>query len=205
MRKRRKNAVIIIISLIISSTFGIFALNIRKASSTETDYAFQPNHYSTDTKYKPDSLKRTTQSRTYYNIKTEMDTPLIELNTADTLDLQALKGVGPAYARWIWRYRMALGGFRSIEQLKEVKNMTVELYHTLLPQITLDTSLIRKININTADFSTLNNHPYIDYYLAKAIINYRQREGLFQSLDDLKAIYILEYSTFNKIQPYLDV
>jgi competence ComEA-like helix-hairpin-helix protein len=197
--KNRKRIVIIILCLIISVTLSIFALNLNATSST-TDNNFVLNQSLTHSK-QPDSISH--HNRTFYNIQTKRPTPLIELNTADTLDLQVLKGVGQSYARRIYKYRILLGGFRSVEQIKEVYGMTKELYELLLPQITIDTSQIQKLNINTASIKELNHHPYIDYYLAKAIVKYRITEGNFHSLEELQAIYLFDDSTFAKILPYI--
>ncbi|MDR0789594.1 MAG: helix-hairpin-helix domain-containing protein [Bacteroidales bacterium] len=206
--KRRKRITITLLCLIVSVALGIFSIKLGAVSPTDKDYSPQSNTNSSSYNQKtynhnPDSLKHNQQSRTFYNIQTKRKTPLIELNTADTLDLQALVGVGPAYARWIFNYRNSLGGFVRIEQLKEVPKMTVELYEKLLPQIILDASQIQKININTATYQELYRHPYIDYFIAKAIIRYRTTEGQFQTLDDLKAIYLIDDSTFRKLKPYL--
>ena len=45
----------------------------------------------------------------------------VELNTADSAMLDAVRGIGPYYAKKILRYRELLGGYYSVEQLKEIK------------------------------------------------------------------------------------
>ncbi|MDR1006036.1 MAG: ComEA family DNA-binding protein [Bacteroidales bacterium] len=220
--KRRRRIVIILSSIPICLALSIFALRHNAVSSIENDFVSKSNavspssnqalsslnqasFYSNQASFSsnPDSLKPNKNQRHFYNIQTEEKTPLIELNTADTLDLQVLRGVGPAYAAWISYYRNRLGGFHNIEQLKEVRAMTQELYQMLIPQVRIDTSKIVKLNINTATIKQLNRHPYISYYLAKAIVQYRIKEGRFRSLDQLKSIYILSDSTFNRLKPYL--
>ena len=206
--KKRRNITIIVICLIVSVASGIFSIKLKAISPAESDNSVSQGASSrnqTQDTHSPkhDSLKRNQQSRTFYNIPTKQKTPIIELNSADTLDLQALSGVGPAYAKWICDYRDKLGGFARIEQLKEVYKMTSELYQKLIPQVALDATTIRKIDINTASFKEILRHPYLDYYLTKKIIEHRTTEGLFKTLDDLKAIYLLDDITFEKVKPYL--
>ncbi len=44
----------------------------------------------------------------------------LEVNTADTTELVAVPGIGPAFARGIVKFRDRLGGFHSLDQLSEV-------------------------------------------------------------------------------------
>lgn len=70
---------------------------------------------------------------------------LVELNTADSAALRSISGIGPKTVNRILRYRERLGGFFRAEQLSEVEGVTAENLARILPQVTCDTSLIRKI------------------------------------------------------------
>ena len=129
----------------------------------------------------------------------------IEINTADTLDLMQLKGIGRVYANRIVKYRDLLGGFHSKEQLLEVYGLQQELYQTICPYISIDTANIKTININTADIDQLKKHPYLDYYQAKAILRYRQLGNTFGTVTDLQNVTLIDNNTFEKIKPYLSV
>ena len=48
---------------------------------------------------------------------------IVHLNTATEEQLDTLPGVGPATARAIISYRSAIGGFRSVEQLMDIKGI----------------------------------------------------------------------------------
>ncbi len=63
--------------------------------------------------------------------------------------------------------------------------------------------MIRKININTANFDILKNHPYLKYKQINAIIQYRKQHGNYTSVADLKKILILSPQTIEQIAPYL--
>ncbi|MDO4217967.1 MAG: helix-hairpin-helix domain-containing protein [Bacteroidales bacterium] len=126
-----------------------------------------------------------------------------DLNKADTLDLEQLYGIGPTLARRIVRYRERLGGFYSIEQLKEVYGLDVQLVERLSSQLTLSDTPLRTLNPNTATLNELKQHPYLDYYQAKAIVTFRQQGGKFHSSSDLLKIGLLDEATIRKIEPYL--
>ncbi len=128
---------------------------------------------------------------------------LIDLNTADTLDLQIIRGIGPVYARNIYNYGKRLGGYINKEQLKEVWGISDSVYKNISPYIVLQTKSVRKLNINTDNIKTLSYHPYIDYYLAKSIIQYRQQNGPYQTIEALKYNSLLSLEDYEKLAPYL--
>lgn len=142
----------------------------------------------------------------YYDTPTpQRKQPLtVELNSADSLTLQLLHGIGPAYARRIVRYRERLGGFVSTDQLLEVYGFTPELLTHIRPHITLDTTVIKPISINSIGLKELSRHPYIEYYQARDIITLRRKGVTFSSADDLRAVPSMADSTLRRILPYLD-
>ncbi len=127
---------------------------------------------------------------------------IIELNTCDSLALLDLKGIGPAFTKRILKYRGMLGGFMTIEQIKEVYGFTDELFLDIKPYISVNASLIKKININTDDFKTVNKHPYLTYELTKQIFNFKRKTpitalNLKEVLNDETAYFkILNYINF---------
>jgi competence ComEA-like helix-hairpin-helix protein len=142
--------------------------------------------------YKTDNTKNNTVARN--TVKK------IELNTADSIMLVELKGVGPAYAKRIIKYRTLLGGFTKTEQIKEVYGMTNELFELICSQITINPKAISKFNINSIDFKTLNKHPYVSYEITKQIMNYRKQNKINENnlMDVLQ-----DEETVNKLKPYL--
>ena len=128
----------------------------------------------------------------------------VDINSADTLTLQLLHGIGPAYANRIVRYRERLGGFVSTDQLLEVYGFTPELLDHILPLLILDTTGIRRIAINTIDLKALSRHPYIEYYQARDIVRLRSKGVVFTTEDDLRAVPSMADSTLRRIMPYLD-
>lgn len=133
-----------------------------------------------------------------------IDTPksnqlMLELNSADTLALCKLKGIGAGRARMIVRYRESLGGFVKLSQLLEVYTIDTSLYTELLPHLTLNPRLIRPIQINSDSIY----HPYLNQKIAKVVVNYRKQHGPFQSIDDLKQVKAIDSPTLERLAPYL--
>jgi competence protein ComEA len=130
---------------------------------------------------------------------------IFDLNQADTLDLQSLRGIGPSYARRIYNYGKRLGGYINLEQLKEVYGMNDTLYKKIIPHLKLENIELKKININTSTIKQLSSHPYIDFYLAKAIIKLRQEINKYKTLEQLRQIHLLDEKTYKKLLPYLEL
>ena len=130
---------------------------------------------------------------------------MVELNSADTLDLQQLFGIGPAFARRIVKYRQLLGGFVDKRQLLEVYGMDEERYRGFADQLQLDSTLIIKIALNSATIDDLKRHPYIDYYQAKALVRYREQAGPFQKTEELLKVNLIDTEFVTKIEPYIQL
>jgi DNA uptake protein ComE-like DNA-binding protein len=129
---------------------------------------------------------------------------IVELNTADTTLLMQVKGIGRGYAKSIVRFRQAAGGFVSIDQLKDIYGMTPEILEKIRPFFTVNTQLIQKIRINIASVDKLKSHPYLNFYKAKAIYEYRRNKGKLRDMNDLRVITELSPDDLMKIGPYLN-
>jgi competence protein ComEA len=129
----------------------------------------------------------------------------IELNSADTNNLDSCTGIGPSFARRIISYRELLGGYYNPDQLLEVKGMDTARYLQFQSEVYADPALIRKIDLNTVTFKEMLRHPYFEYYLVKAIINYRDKNKRIDSVGQLKSLPEIYPELFQKISPYLEV
>ncbi|MFN5371297.1 MAG: helix-hairpin-helix domain-containing protein [Bacteroidia bacterium] len=127
----------------------------------------------------------------------------LELNTSDSSGLLSIKGIGPFRASKIIRHRTRLGGFWSLNQLKEIKGFNDTLIADLSRYLTVDSMRINRIRINTIAPDELQKHPYCWYGVGKSIVNYRSKHGQFRSTDDLRKIYALKPEQIERLSHYL--
>ena len=126
----------------------------------------------------------------------------IEINSSDTTDLKKITGIGSAFSNRIVKYRNLLGGYNSLNQLKEVWGMDDDLFNKIIPYLKI-TPNAKKIKINTASFEELSKHPYIKYKRAKTIIDVRERKGKIESIDRLSLLEEFTEGDIKKLTPYL--
>ncbi len=135
----------------------------------------------------------------------EASSPVIDLNSTDSLALVRLKGIGPILAVRILKYREFLGGYYDVNQLKDVYGMDTNTVRTIKDFLYVDVSTIRKMDLNTATFRELLRHPYLEYEDVKRIVNYRDKHHPMDSLNELFYIEGLDPDLILRIQPYLKV
>ena len=128
---------------------------------------------------------------------------MVELNTADTAALIQIRGVGPYYAAKIIQYRNALGGYFETKQLYEIKKIPKERMDVIIESVLVDEKHVKKIRINHCEFKELLAHPYFDYYETKVLFDYKNEQGKFIYLHDLKKLDPLPDYYIKKVGPYL--
>lgn len=62
---------------------------------------------------------------------------VVAINSASQAELETLPGIGPVKARAIMDYRSAHGGFKSVEELVEVKGIGPKTMDKLRPRVKL--------------------------------------------------------------------
>ena len=127
----------------------------------------------------------------------------IELNSADSSLLTQLPGIGPVLAARTVRYRNLIGGFTSVAQLSEVYGVNSDLADQLAALFTVDSSLIRKISVNKANFRELVAHPYLNEQQVRGIQNFIRLQNRINNVDELVKNNILKPEDAEKIRPYL--
>jgi len=127
----------------------------------------------------------------------------MELNAADSIDLIRIKGIGPVYSSRIIRYRALLGGFYSLEQLWEIYGMDSLKFKFLSSSLYIDSSLIRRSDINEASFTSLVRHPYFTRQEVSDLIHYRNFAGEIKELTELKVNQVIDSTGYEKIKHYL--
>jgi DNA uptake protein ComE-like DNA-binding protein len=129
----------------------------------------------------------------------------IEINGADTSQLLVLTGENHLLAGRILKYRDWLGGFYSSEQIREVYGIDDKTYTMISDYLVADTTLVRRINLNTVTFDELSKHPYLSRYEARAILGYRRIMGKISSENELVKNYILSENTFERARHYFKI
>jgi competence protein ComEA len=128
---------------------------------------------------------------------------VVQLNTADSIDLLQVKGIGPAFASRIIKYRKRLGGFVNKNQLKEIYGIDSLKFVEIQHQLKIDDENITPIKINECNFEDLKMFPYLSYKQMNAIIAYRKQHGSYKNLEDLNKIVLLNKEVITKIAPYI--
>lgn len=129
---------------------------------------------------------------------------VIEINTADSAQLEKLPMIGGFLAKQIVTYREALGGYHSLTQLLEIKYLKEDTWEKLHPQWTCN-GKVKHMNINSVDLETLAQHPYISWTQAKRLVNHRSMHGSYSRIEDIKSAQAIPDSMWSKIIPYLAV
>ena len=123
----------------------------------------------------------------------------IEINGADTTLLMKIPGIGSYYASRIVRYRERLGGFASAQQLEEIDGLP----ESAIAYIKIDEQQIRKMNLNKLTLNQLKKHPYLNFYQAKEICDYRRLKGPLHSIEDLKLLKDFPPDEIERLKPYI--
>ncbi len=182
--------------------------NRRQYSRDTTRREYKTREYSRSTaKYSNgsrskdnDSVKRDSVTVRRYTAKQRPESP-VNLNAADSLELVKLPGIGPVTASRIIRYRNQLGGFVSTSQLSEINGLPDSLIEWFfLP----DTVSVRRIKVNTESVSEMRRHPYMDFYQARAIVEFRKERGRLKGPELLSLLEEFTARDLERLLPYLD-
>jgi len=126
----------------------------------------------------------------------------IDINLADTTEFKKLKGIGKVYANRIVKFRNSLGGYFTINQIKDVWGISDSLFTAIKPYLAIDTTLVVKKNINQIDKLELVKHPYVDWKKAKVILSYRKMHGDYQSMEDFEKMHGISDAFVDTLKQY---
>ena len=129
----------------------------------------------------------------------------VDVNNLSTEEMKQQGKFWQYNATRIVKYRNLLGGFYKKEQLLEVYGMKREYYLKIADDIIIDKSKPEKINVNFAEVSELGRHPYISWQNAEKIIEFRNKNGAYGSIEEIKINNHIPDDVFKKIAPYIKV
>ena len=130
---------------------------------------------------------------------------LADINNAQADELMKIIGVGRTVAYDIVKFRNDLGGFSSMEQLKEIPSVDGDVYDILCRYYSVNNENginngETKINLNTATVRDLAMVDGISESTAKEIILYRKKFGDFVSVRELLEVNGIGIETYEKIK-----
>ena len=125
----------------------------------------------------------------------------VDINIADTNMLKRVPGIGSHYARKIVDYRERLGGYVSVNQLDEIEGFPLQAKRYLR----IDSmARVQRINLNSLGVNELRRHPYMNYYQARAIVDYHRTHGRLKSLMDLRLLRDFPPEVIQRLEPYVE-
>ena len=155
------------------------------------DTAYQRGHRLTDVEH--DSVVAR------YQVKIRKGEHVV-LNMADTTALKTIPGIGPYFARKVMEYGERLGGYVSVDQLDEIEDFPLDAKDYLV----IENPSPKKLNVNRLSLNELRRHPYINFYQARAITDYRRLHGPLKSLDDLRLSKDFPPEVIERLKPYVE-
>lgn len=130
---------------------------------------------------------------------------LIDINQATKEDLVKINGIGEIISLRILTQKEKLGGFVSMEQLKDVWGLSPEVILNLNTHFKIaKLPNLNKIDVNNASIKELSQFFYFKYDLARQIVKYRSMNGDFKNIEDLIKINDFPVEKANFIALYLD-
>lgn len=130
---------------------------------------------------------------------------VLDINQATQEDLIKVHGIGPALSERILKEKDKLGGFVSMDQMKEIWGLSPEVIEKLHQHFKVSVQpKINKIAINSASIKELSQFPYFRYALAKDIVTYRSMNGDIKNPEDLTKIKGFPVEKTNIIALYLE-
>ena len=173
--------------------------NTTEVKLLSCDFGFVINKSKTDNKYKKNKFGKDNST----SLKSELNNFKVKINAADTTGFKSLKGIGSYYSSKIVKYRTALGGFTSVEQLKEVYGIPPEVIDQNVNRLFVDSIDIVKVNINTCETAELKKHPYINWNIANSIVQIRKSQEPYKTVEEIKKSDLVNDEIYRKIAPYL--
>lgn len=130
---------------------------------------------------------------------------IIDINQASQEDLIKIYGIGEAISLRILKFKESLGGFVSMEQMKDVWGLSPEVIDNLNSHFKVSVlPNFKKIDINNASIKDLSEFPYFKYPISKNIVTYRSMNGDIKNIEDLTKIKGMSIDKANIIALYLD-
>lgn len=181
--RRDKNAILLLLVLIVVSFFSYLLLYNQKGNSLIVENKYEFRIDSTE-------INKLGQGE------------VVDLNLADTVLLKGVPGIGSSYAARIIKYRESLGGYISIEQIKEVWGVDDIMYNKISPYFTIS-GKPKKLRVNYLEYKDMIKHPYLNKDQVKIILDLSKRKNNLTSLKRLSLLEEFSANDIKRLEPYL--
>ncbi len=129
-----------------------------------------------------------------------------DINAATAEEFKKIKGIGDVLSARIVKFRNRLGGFLIEEQLYDVYGLEPDVVKkVVLKYKVFNKPAVQRININSASVNEISSLVYIWYSMAAEIVSYREVNGPFLSLNELKNIEGFPIDKIDRIALYLSL
>lgn len=171
---------------------------VKTPAPPRKNYSFRKKN-----KLHPGASPNTSQRKTFPKTEKYPAKTVVELNTADTTILKKVPGIGSTFARRIIKYRELLGGFYTVEQLREVYGIDEERYNAMKPWFSTDKLIICKLFVNKSSVKKHLRHPYINKQQAHIIEQLQKQKGKLTGWEDLQLLEEFTETDKERLTPYL--
>ncbi|MFA5858252.1 MAG: helix-hairpin-helix domain-containing protein [Elusimicrobiota bacterium] len=172
-------------------------------------------------KFTPVSLliqESVVEKKKKHKVKLKPEKP--DLNTITVEELSEIEGIGKITAERIVEYRIASGGYKNIEGLKNIPRLLPVTYDVLKKSLTIkpvpeteplesdslvpgvieeEKLVIEKVNINTAMVDELEAIG-LDNQQAQNVVRYRKRNGKYEDIYNLIKVPGIDKNVFDLIK-----
>ncbi len=192
-------------TLSISLVFGLMLLivKISNVNSANSLTLYNINNISKHT-------NRTALEKTFYFDEAASQNKL-NLNRTNLESIKAIPCLSAPLAKRIYEFIQSKKGISDLTELLDVKGMSrkrlkeLDKYATVMGGHAGSAAWGEKINLNFTNESELSNLPGISKKMAEKIINFRNSNGGFKSLEDLYEIPGLSEKTIKKFIDKVEV
>ncbi len=150
----------------------------------------------------PQHVATSSNTNSPASLSAKTDTIYIDINTASLADWMQLKGIGKGYGKRILRFRKALGGFYSVEQVAETYGLPDTVFQAIRAYLHCTTPW-QQLDLNTASVKQLSSHPYISQLQARGIVAWRTQHGAFTHPKEISRTGLFSPSQIRRLLPYL--
>lgn len=129
----------------------------------------------------------------------------IDVNTAESRDWRLVPGMPGDLAYRITSFRARIGGFLTLDEVKQTYGLNDSIWKLIQPHLELKESTRPRININAANSYMMSMHPMFSKEVANAIVLFRNQNGAYASIADIKKIAFITEEMYKRLEPYISI